>query len=255
MTVAEMISKRTADLTAVKDDSNTAVVSKGGTPADNLLGLPAAIASIPTGIELPELTTPAAVSDVLKGKEYIGAAGEKRTGTLVVCDTIAEVETLPNEGVGLGVTIESTADASTATLTLQEPNLKPENIKSGISIFHVAGSVKEIRVETGTITPAEDVTSLAIPCSDGAKAFVLVADSTVIGAVEGQASKRYVTTAVANFAGSIDGAPNTAMQIWNLSSYANAGRVSKNTDGVDLSSSYYFYPGTYRWTAYYWEDE
>ena len=255
MTVAEMIARRTTELTAIKADSNAAVAAKGGTTADNLSGLPAAIESIPSGGDLPKLTTPAAESDVLEGKEYIDGSGTKKAGTLVVCDSIAEAETLGVPGVGLSVEIESPADGSTGKLKLPEPNLLAENIKNGVSIFGVHGTAKTLRVETGTITPAEDSTSITIPCTDGAKAFVLVADSTVIGAVEGQKSKRYVTTAVANFAGSIDGAPNTAMQIWNLRSYANAGRVSQNTDGVTMSSSYYFYAGTYRWTAYYWEDD
>lgn len=255
MTVADKIAQRTAALKAIKATSNAAVAAKGGTPADNLSGLPAAIESIPSGGDLPELTTPAEVGHVVAGKEYIDAGGNKQTGTMVVCDTIQEVETTGLPGVGVQVDLESTADGSAKTMTLPEPNLLPENIKSGVSIFGVHGTAKTLRVETGTITPAEDSKSITIPCTDGAKAFVLVADSTVIGAVEGQKSKRYVTTAVANFAGSIDGAPNTAMQIWNLSSYANAGRVSQNTDGVTMSSSYYFYAGTYRWTAYYWEDD
>ena len=215
----------------------------------------AAIAGIPTGGSLPALTKPAAESDVLDGKEYIDGNGNKKTGTLVVCDTVAEVETFGISGVGVNVEIESTADGSTKMLTLPEPNLMPENIKSGVMIYGCTGNAKILRVETGTITPAEDTTSITIPCSDGAKAFVLEATDDVISAVKGQTAKRYVTTAVANFAGSIDGAPNTAIQVWNIRSYANAGRVSTNTDGVALSSSYYFYPGTYRWTAYYWEDD
>ena len=74
--------------------------------------MPNAIASISTGIELPALTTPAAVSDVLEGKEYIGADGEKRTGTLVVCDSVQKIEDgwgFP--GIGVDVKIESTAEA------------------------------------------------------------------------------------------------------------------------------------------------
>ena len=211
-------------------------------------------AKVQTGGELPELTDPAAAGDVIEGKEYIDGAGAKQTGALVICDTVAEVDTFGSSGVGVNVEIESTADGSTKMLTLPEPNLVAENIVAGSSIFGVLGTAKKLRVETGTITPANDTQSITIPCSDGAKAFVLIPNSDVISAVEGQKAKRYVTTAVANFAGSIDGAPNTAMQVWNLRSYTNAGRVSTNTDGVKLLSSYYFYPGTYRWTAYYWED-
>ena len=255
MTVAEMIAQRTAKLTAIKDSSNAAVTAKGGTAADDLSGLPAAIESITSGGgALPVLTNPAADGDVITGKEYIDGNGDKKAGTLVVCDSIVAVECLGIAGTGVSLDIESTADGSGKTMMLPEPKLVAENIVAGSSIFGVPGTAKKLRTETGTITPAEDTNSITVPCSGGAKAFVLVADSTVIVAVEGQASKRYVTTAVANYAGSIDGAPNTAMQIWNLRSYANAGLVTTNTGGVELLSSYYFYPGTYRWTAYYWED-
>lgn len=256
MTVAEMIAQRTAALRTILHDSNQAIYSNGGTPADDLSGLQDAILSIPSGGgELPELTTPAEVGHVVAGKEYIDASGAKKAGTLVVCDTVAVVETVERSGVGVNVEIESTADGSTKILTLPEPNLQPENIVAGSSIFGVPGNAKKLRVETGTITPAEDTKSITVPCSNGAKAFVLIPNSAIISAVEGQAAKRYVTTAAANYEFIIDGAPNTAMQIWNLRSYANAGLLTTNTDGVELWSSYYFYPGTYRWTAYYWEDD
>lgn len=255
MTVADKIAQRTTKLTGILNDSNVAVSAKGGTPTGDLSGMPDAIASIPAGGTLPELTTPAAESDVLAGKEYIDGSGTKKTGALVVCDSVEEVETVGVPGVGLSVDIESSADGSAGELTLPEQNLLAENIVDGASIFGISGTARKLRVETGTITPAEDSASITIPCTDGAKAVCLEATADVIIAVEGQSQKRYVTVAVANFAGSIDGAPNTAMRIWNLSSYANAGRVSQNTDGVTMSSSYYFYAGTYRWTAYYWEDD
>lgn len=127
--------------------------------------MPNAIAGIPSGIELPALTTPAEDSDVLNGKEYIGADGGKRTGTLVVCDTVGEVETVSNPGVGLKVEIESTADLSSAILNLTEPNLKSENIKSGVSIFGVLGTLSlslfdnETDCEIGTFELAEDNTN------------------------------------------------------------------------------------------------
>lgn len=246
-------------LEMVKLDSGTlpaianAIREKTG---DTALLLPAqmpnAIAGIPSGIELPALITPAAVSDVLKGKEYIGAAGEKRTGTLV--DQIYEVETIMGSG-GISLEVESTAGAS-KVFAFPEPNLQAENIKSGISIFHVAGSVKEIRVETGTITPAEDTKSITIPCSDGAKAFILEATDDALSAVEGQ-SLIYAVAFAGNFMPkhNIENAANTAMTVWYKTRYANGGISAQNSGGVTLSLDYNFYPGTYRWTAYYWEDD
>lgn len=125
--------------------------------------MPEAIAGIPSGIELPVLTAPAAESDVLSGKEYIGADGEKRTGTLVVCNTVQKTEDgLGAPGIGVDVKIESTADGSSRTITLPETNLLPENIKRGVSIFGVLGTLSlslfddETDCEIGTFELAED---------------------------------------------------------------------------------------------------
>ena len=214
----------------------------------------AAIAGIPTGGSLPALTKPAAESDVLAGKEYIDGNGNKRAGTLVVCDTVAEVDTFGSSGVGVNVEIESTADGSTKMLTLPEPNLVAENIVVGSSIFGVPGTAKTLRVESGSITPAEGTKAITIPCTDGAKAVCLEADAATIGAVEGQAKTRYVTSVLANFCGKIAGATNAAMYIWNLTKYADSGVLADNANGFYISSNMSFYPGAYRWTAYYWED-
>ena len=156
MTVAEMIAHRTAALRTVLNDCAIAVDAKGGKPADDLSGLQDAIASIPTGGSLPALTKPAAESDVLAGKEYIDGNGDKRAGTLVVCDSIVEVEYFGIAGAGVSLDIESTADGSGKTMTLPEPKLVAENIVVGSSIFGVPGTAKTLRVKTGTFTLAED---------------------------------------------------------------------------------------------------
>ena len=116
----------------------------------------AAIAGIPTGGSLPALTTPAAEKDVLAGKEYIDGSGAKKAGTLVVCDTVQEVEYFGIAGTGVSLDLESTADGSGKTLTLTEPNLKSENIKSGVSIFGVSGSANALKSASGTFTLSED---------------------------------------------------------------------------------------------------
>ena len=214
--------------------------------------MPNAIAGIPSGIELPALTTPAEDSDVLNGKEYIGADGGKRTGTLVVCDTVGEVETVSNPGVGLKVEIESIADASDAVLTLPEPNLKPENIKSGISIFHVAGSVKEIRTETGTITPAEDTKEITIPITGKVLDIVGVSVPAETG---------YVIAASYS-----KGNYNIGAQMGGYFRYSSATSIISAGIGVSIqdgnmivttgNTARLFAAGaTYRWTVYNWEDD
>lgn len=109
-------------------------------------------AKIHTGRILPELTNPAADGDVIAGKEYIDGAGAKQEGTLVVCDTVQADGYFGDNGYGLSVNLVSVIDGSEKTLELPEPNLKSENIISGVSIFGIAGSAKTI--EEITVTTA-----------------------------------------------------------------------------------------------------
>ena len=265
MTVAEMIAQRTAKLTAIKDSSNAAVTAKGGTAADDLSGLPAAIESITSGGgALPVLTNPAEVGHVIAGKEYIDGSGNKQTGTLVVCDTIEEVEFLGIAGTGVSVDIESSADGSAAMLTLREPNLLPENIVAGSSIFGVTGTARKLRVESGTITPAEDSLAFELPCTanpnvinvhmtDAAMATILTgsvnAALTAIGTnteiKSGAANnlKVYFRAIVTVFVGS-------AAQV-----VQNMKEITMDAVTLNTSSGYPWKAGCeYQWTAYYWED-
>ena len=224
----------------------------------------AAIAGIPTGGSLPALTTPAAEKDVLAGKEYIDGSGAKKAGTLVVCDTVQEAEIIGVPGVGLTVEVESSADASSKAMTLPEPNLKSENIKSGVSIFGLAGSVKEIRTETGTITPAGDSLELELPCT---------ANPNVIKVHMTDAAMETILTGTVNAALTAVGT-NTEIKsgaVYNLKAsfrsivtvfVGSAAQVLQNTQEITMdavilktSSGYPWKAGCeYQWTAYYWED-
>ena len=253
MTVADLISERTAKLEAIKDSSNAAVTARGGTAAGDLSGLADAIASIPSGGELPVLTDPAAAGDVIAGKEYIDGNGDKKSGTLVVCDTVYEVETLTYPGTGLTVELESSADGSNKTMTLPEPNLKPENIVAGSSIFGVPGTAKKLRVETGTITPAEDTTTISIPCSDNPKYAVILTTSDATA--EGDILSAIVYNIL--YHGKVPG--NC------VASYYYSGRIRSSALEAtfeagrsipEISAACFYRAGTaYQWTAYYWEDD
>ena len=217
----------------------------------------AAIAGIPTGGSLPALTKPAAESDVLAGKEYIDGNGNKKTGTLVVCDTVAEVDTFGSSGVGVNVEIESTADGSTKMLTLPEPNLKPENIKNGVSIFGIAGSAKTMRVETGTITPAEDVIDITIPAPfDGYCALLLsAADRT---ALEAKGANSIYSVRVMHALDDGIGAIGVANR-YNGSTYSAATKIPKASDDGNIyiggtAGRYYRAGIVYNYYVYYWED-
>ena len=264
MTVAEMIAKRTAALRTILHDSGQAIHYKGGTPADDLSGLQDAIASIPTGAALPELTTPAEVGHVVAGKEYIDGNGDKKSGTLVVCDTVAVVETVERSGVGVNVEIESTADGSTAILTLPEPNLQPENIVAGSSIFGILGTAKKLRVETGTITPAEDTLALELPCTANPNVInVHMTDAAMATILTG--SVNAALTAVGTNAEIKSGAANNLKSSFRAIVtvfVGSAAQVLQNTQEITMdavilktSSGYPWKAGCeYQWTAYYWED-
>lgn len=253
MTVAEMIAQRTLALRTVLHDCAVAVDAKGGTPADDLSGLQDAIVSIPTGgVVLPELTTPAEVGHVLAGKEYIDASGTKKAGTLVVCDSIVEVEHFGVAGTCLHLDLESSADGSTMTMTLPEPNLLPENIKNGVSIFGIGGSAKTLRIETGTITPAADTTTLSIPCSNGAKCAL------VTSAVDNPKSGDILGTFMNNIEPGSVFLGNCFVSYQYTRMHGSVVTAQFDSDGIyipELDPRFFYRAGyEYAWTAYYWED-
>lgn len=217
----------------------------------------AAIAGIPTGGDLPELTTPAAEKDVLAGKEYIDGSGAKKAGTLVVCDTVQDAEYFGIAGTGLYLDLESTADASSKTLTLPEPNLKSENIKSGVRIFEIAGSVKEIRTETGTITPAEDVIDITIPAPfDGYCALLLSAVDR--SALEEKGADSIYSVRVMHALDNGIGAIGVANR-YNGSTYSAATKIPMASDDGNIyiggtAGRYYRAGIVYNYYVYYWEN-
>lgn len=216
--------------------------------------MPTAIESIQSGVELPELTNPAEAGHVVAGKEYIDAAGNKQTGTMVVCDTIQEVETIGLPGVGVQVDLESTADGSAKTMTLPEPNLQPENIVEGSSIFGISGAAKTLRVETGTITPAEDITAIDIACTAGYRLFVIKMTS---GAASGKAhwNDIYCTPGIST---ATQGTRNANAHYVDANGNVQAGILNASADtGLKFNVSGVFAAAgcTYTWTAYYWEDD
>ena len=225
----------------------------------------AAIEAIPTGGELPELTTPAAVGHVLAGKEYIDADGNKKAGTLVVADSIFVDEVyFEAVGVGAAVNIESIADGSSKVLTLEEPNLTPGNIKSGVMIYGCPGTAKTLRVETGTITPAEDVTSLKLPCTANPNMVIVCLTDAALETVVQDDMVAAMRAHVVGATYAIGSDSNTLNATLAIMQYHNSGgkrgtvTSSCAMDPVKIaaSSTYQWRAGlAYAWTAYYWEDD
>ena len=264
MTVAEIIAQRTEKLSDIKDSSNAAVTAKGGTAAVDLSGLPAAIASIPSGGELPELTTPAEVGHVLAGKEYIDGNGDKKSGTLVVCDTIAEAETFGIAGTGVHLEIVSTADGSSVVLTLRETNLLSDNIKSGVNIFGVLGSAKTLRVESGTITLSEDAAKITIPCTNNPKMLVI---HLTDAAMETVMQNDMVAAMRAHVVGKTYGIGTDANPLNRAMTFLQYHTTGGKRSGISAvctmapvtitgsSTVQWIAALEYAWTAYYWEDD
>ena len=247
--ILELVKLNSATLPGIAD----AIRAKtGGTALLLPYQMAAAIKGIQTGVVLPELTTPAEESDVLSGQEYIDATGAKKAGTLVVCDTIQDVEHFGLSGTGVQVALESTADGSTKDMMLPESNLAAENIKSGVSIFGVAGTAKILRVETGTITPAEDTATLSIPCSANPQYAVLIttSDTAAEGDVLGAICANIDYTG--KFAGNCFASYYYSAKI---RSAAFAVTFDSGISIPEIGSVCFYRAGVaYQWTAYYWED-
>ncbi|MGM9554311.1 MAG: hypothetical protein ACI3V2_08400 [Faecousia sp.] len=258
-------------LELVKLDSGTlpaiadAIREKTGDTARLLPSqMAAAINGIQTGVTLPELTKPAADADVVKGKQYISADGEKKTGTLVAADGAECVDVTCDAGVGVRVEIEFPSDGSCTAIELPEPNILPDNIVVGASIFGISGTAKTLRVETGTITPAEDVTSLEFPCTANPKMIIVhLTDASLETVVQEDmvAVMRANLTGVPYELGTDGSAASvfvTNLQYHNTGGKRGAINVICTLDPVKIpgSSTYQWRAGLeYTWTAYYWEDD
>lgn len=222
-------------------------------------------AKIHTGSILPELDNPASIGDVIAGKEYIDGNGDKKSGTLIIADTVQDDGYFGDNGYGLSVNLVSIIDGSEKTLELPEPNLKSENIVSGVRIFGVLGAAKKLRVETGTITPAENVMSLEFPCTANPKMFIVhLTDASLETVVQDD----MVAVMRANLAGvpyELGTDSSVASVFITILQYHNTGgkRGTFNTTAMKLdpvkitgSSTYQWRAGLeYLWTAYYWEDD
>ena len=118
-----------------------AIIGKGQTvgDSDSFSAYPAKIQAIETGIQLPTLTNPGTAADLLAGKELIDQDGNPLTGTMpsLTAQTITP---------GVSDQIIAAGRYLTGAVTVSgDSNLVASNIKSGVSIFGVSGSITPIR--------------------------------------------------------------------------------------------------------------
>lgn len=133
-----------------------------------------AIREISTGVELPDLTYPAAAGEILYGKEAIDENGNVLTGTIPIKTssnltvsgrtvsvpagyyaTNASKSISSSYIIPTGTKNITTTDAvnvtSYASAKVSDTDLKAENIKSGVNILGVAGTYKPV-LEDKTFT-------------------------------------------------------------------------------------------------------
>ena len=159
-------------------------------------------------------------------------------------------------GVGMTVEVESSADGSGKTMTLPEPNLKSENIKSGVSIFGVSGTAKTVEILTADVTPVKDVATLTIPIPN-ATAVRVVLDSddiqSLVGSKSFYSSVSSVIGAAPNaIAGAVYYAEGATSQKHSAVIAGKDSTRTRITTGSDPSGAVFAAGITYHCTVYQW---
>jgi hypothetical protein len=114
---------------------------------------------VPSGVELPVLSNPASASDILSGREAIDGIGNILTGTIASQGAKTITPSTSNQ------TAISAGYYTTGDITVNgDSNLIAENIKSGVSIFGVAGSYEGSGSSSGGSSTTLSLT--AVSCSN-----------------------------------------------------------------------------------------
>ena len=114
------------------------------------------------------------------------------------------------------------------------------------------GGIKNLRVETGTITPAEDTTTITIPCSDAPKFAVIYTTSEAMANSD-------MLSAIINNVGRTKLFRGNCFLSYYYSNRIGLSTTEAATDHgivVPALASYLFYRAgvDHTWAAYYWEE-
>lgn len=109
-----------------------------------------------SGKDLPELSNPASSSDLLSGKQMINESGEIVNGSMPTRSAQTITPGINNQTIAAGQYL------SGAQTVLGDSDLQASNIRSGVSIFNVAGTFAgegvKIIAQGETSSRGEDVT-------------------------------------------------------------------------------------------------
>ena len=109
-----------------------------------------------SGKDLPELSNPASSSDLLSGKQMINKSGEIVNGSMPTRSAQTITPGINNQTIAAGQYL------SGAQTVLGDSDLQASNIRSGVSIFNVAGTFAgegvKIIAQGETSSRGEDVT-------------------------------------------------------------------------------------------------
>ena len=118
------------------------------------------------GVDLPSLTNPASASQVLTGRDFINASGERVVGTMPSLTARTYTPATTNQTIQAGYYL------SGAQTIQGDYNLRATNIRSGVTIFGVTGTYEgeagqAWQHSTGSVaggSSATGYTVLDIPC-------------------------------------------------------------------------------------------
>lgn len=214
---------------------------------------------------LPPLTNPASSGDILSGKEAIDGNGDKQTGTLEICESVALDDILGVYDGMANIQVASSKDYSQAEISWPEPDALTENIVSGKTIFGVDGTAKKIVKISGAYTVgASDITtyinvagliyprafSLSIPY-ENAVSYAAAIGKNVVWKIDAMQNKEAAAYAALTYVTPPGG---QLVAVCPVMCNNTRTRIYLSLSGVASVDAVFPAAARYDWIGYYWEE-